>query len=246
MENSIFYKEKYLKYKRQYLKLKEQIGAKSSRIFKTYHVLYVILDMPSYEAVKRKIIHNELSIEFIDKELSCSGLKMVEDDSKVVFLNKGKKVGASVRSFRRHFTSSVIDVKVAEYKLKDGMRNNTICTMGNLFNEGVRYDTAEFINKVTNGITLKLLKKTNQQTIIYSPIQPGILPFYGTMLFKYTFTSCNFIEAKKLMDATNDDTSQINMDALQLETIASIGDANNPMRVKLVNDNEIFTTNILI
>jgi len=245
MENSIFYKEKYLKYKSDYLNLKEiaygggkpKTKSKSKmKIFPTYYALYIILDSSSYEALKRKVLHNDLSIDYITKELLGCGLKITEESDEIVFLNHTGKVDDITRQIRR-LSGSIIDVRSPEYKLKDntGVQKNVIATMSEPYSLGSLYTYGPFIEKIAKNITGKLQRKSTDQPLKYNDI-PVDKPFVGTMLFRFSTSSCEFIEAHKLVPSTDDQTQNPDPNEIFIITTATIGEA----KMKLIKDEHIY------
>jgi hypothetical protein len=239
MENSIIYKEKYLKYKRDYLDLKEQInggGAGGVKVFATYYALYVILDNSSYEALKRSVLHNELSIDYISRELLGCGLKIMEDSKDILFLSPGKKKGNARRQMRRRI-GTVVDMLIPEYKFKENISNSksVIATMTDPYSLGMIYTYGPFIEKLSKNITSKLFKKTKNDNKSYEEIQVE-KPFIGTMLFRFSKTSCEFIEAHKLVPATDEPPPSNDPDDIQIVNIATIGET----KMKLIKDEHIY------
>jgi hypothetical protein len=244
MENSIFYKEKYLKYKNDYLNLKELAygGGKNvktkakMKIFPTYYALYIILDSSSYEALKRKVLHNDLSIDYITKELLGCGLKITEESDEIIFLTNSLKKDDISRQIRR-MTGSIVDVRSPEYKLKDntGVQKNVIATMSEPYSLGSLYTYGPFIEKISKNITSKLQRKSTDQPLKYNDI-PLDKPFVGTMLFRFSTSSCDFIEAHKLVSAQDDQSQNADPNDILIVTTATIGEA----KLKLIKDEHIY------
>lgn len=235
MENSIIYKEKYLKYKRDYINLKEQING-GGRGFATYYALYVILDNSSYEALKRKVLHNDLSISYISRELLGCGLKITEESKDIMFLSPGKKVGDLRRQLRRQ-TGSLVDIRISEYKLKENnaSNKNVIGTMAEPYSLGMIYTFGPFIEKICKNITTKLSRKTKDDNNKYEEI-PIEKAFIGTMLFRFSKSTCEFIEAHKLLPSPDDQQTSDNPDDIQIVNIATIGET----KMKLIKDEHIY------
>lgn len=239
MENSIIYKDKYLKYKRDYLNLKEQIegGAGGGvKMFATYYALYVILDNSSYEALKRSVLHNDLSISYISRELLGCGLKITEDSKDILFLSPGKKKSDMRRQANRQM-GTLVDIRISEYKLKENNSSNksVIATMIDPYSLGMIYTYGPFIEKLSKNVTSKLLKKTKNDNKSYEEI-PIDKPFIGTMLFRFSKSSCEFIEAHKLVPSTDDPPPSNNPDEIQIVNVATIGET----KMKLIKDETIY------
>jgi hypothetical protein len=243
MENSIYYKEKYLKYKSDYLNLKnlaygggKQKSKSKTKIFPTYYALYIILDSSSYEALKRKVLHNDLSIDYITKELLGCGLKITEESDEILFLGNGGKVDDVTRQIRR-MSGSIIDIRSPEYKLKDntGVQKNVIATMSEPYSLGSLYTYGPFIEKISKNITSKLQRKSTDQPLKYIDI-PVDKPFIGTMLFRFSTSSCDFIEAHKLVPSTDDQSQNPDPNDVFIVTTATIGEA----KMKLIKDEHIY------
>ena len=246
MENSIIYKEKYLKYKIDYLNLKNQIykggkkGGKKGKNkleteFVTHYCLFIVLDLSSYKALKRKVLHNDLSIDYISKELLACGLKITENSDEIKFLNPDNKAGDFTRAIRR-MSGSIIDVRIPEYKLKDSNKNNIVAKMDAPYSLGSIYTHGEFIQVLSDIITKNLVRKTKDITDLYADI-PIDKAFAGTMLFRFSTNTCEFVEAYTLNTAQEEQTDSQNQsdieDGIISKMIATLGDG----KFKLNKDN---------
>jgi len=249
MENSdLLFKEKYIKYKKDYLILKEQVSGwkgKKNPYFHTQYAMYIILDKSSYDSLKRKVLHVDLSINSINTELLGCGLKLMEGSDKITFITThGKKVSNTRRQLRR-LSNSVIDIERPEYRL-EGANSEVISTIDEPYHFGSIYTYASFITKLSNDINTKLERLTlkdatelNDKKDSYVKINVvNKKPFTGIMIFKFSGTSCEFIESHTLEDATNDPLppEPTEQDDIIIPTVGQFGDN----KYKLMKDNTIF------
>jgi hypothetical protein len=84
--HSDLYKYKYLQYKQDYLDLKDGLDGGRSKI-SSYALIYIILDVDSYNLMTTIIRRTILSINFIDSILTGSAFKIVEGSNKINFLS---------------------------------------------------------------------------------------------------------------------------------------------------------------
>jgi len=255
MNNSENYKVKYLRYKRDYLSLKEELegGAPS---FLSQAVLYIILDVETYNLITTIIKRSILSIQFMDTILTGSAIKMVAGSNAILFLKNEEKNMVSKQLSRR--SSALVGISLPEYKMIPTMQptsqpttksskkstvkstklDNYIGNTTEPYSLGSVYNTSIFINQISNIIKEKLVKrnpniKKNVNNInIYDPIifSETLLPFYGIFLFEADSANCHFIEAYKLEKS----------DATDLENNNTVATLQEGLNVHLVKDNSIF------
>jgi len=248
MENSDLYKYKYLQYKQDYLDLKDNLEGGRNKLT-SYAVLYVILDVDSYNLMTTIIRRTILSINFIDSILTGSAFKIVEGSNKINFISN-QSSNIMLKHIRRK-SNSIVGISLPEYEINketyvksksDTARLKHVGTMKNKYQKGNVYNNANFISKISNIIKKKLSKRDDQiklndnKIYKYKPItnfDDTRLPFAGIILFEAEYSNCFFIEAYKL--EKTDITDNISNDI----TIATI-ENEPPLNVKLMKDPLIF------
>ena len=155
MNNSDDYKIKYLKYKRDYLNLKEELEGGWGKVkFTSQSILYIILDIDTYNLMTTIIKRTILSTEFIDTILTGSALKITEGSDIIKFL-QNYKVSPALKHARRK-TNALVGISLPEYEFKNMTKKGSIGNLFEPYKRGNVFNTAGFIKKISELIKEKL------------------------------------------------------------------------------------------